>query len=271
MNVNGASFEVTHPLDTGPGQLFRFNLPIPQPEPEPEPEPVIANESLYEVLVPAGALRGHQFRVTVNGSSFWVTCPLTTGPGQRLRFKLPHTSISKSVNTSTSYIVGGGDSSATPAPVIAKDVHDDRERAYDEALKRERIQRGENHGNIAMYMVANFPSSDGWKVAVQRYNNIPAVYFFKHSSFANNESLSTPQKSNGVGLTEALIIRAQIYPLRFAPPPPTIRGDLKSLARKATKERKRKTTNSQPTRGGEGRCSVNGLNKKSKRFLIYSG
>jgi len=185
--------------------------------------------------------------VTVNGSSFWVTCPLTTGPGQRLRFKLPHTSISKSVNTSTSYIVGGGDSSATPAPVIAKDVHDDRERAYDEALKRERIQR------------------------VQRYNNIPAVYFFKHSSFANNESLSTPQKSNGVGLTEALIIRAQIYPLRFAPPPPTIRGDLKSLARKATKERKRKTTNSQPTRGGEGRCSVNGLNKKSKRFLIYSG
>ncbi|GMH56607.1 hypothetical protein TrLO_g14352 [Triparma laevis f. longispina] len=142
------------------------------------------------VLVPAGALRGHQFRVTVNGSSFWVTCPLTTGPGQHLRFKLPHTSISTSVNTSTSYIVGGGDSSATPAPVIAKDVHEDRERAYDEALKRERIQRGENHGNIAMYMVvAKFPSSDGWKVAVQRYNNIPAVYFFKHSSFANNESL----------------------------------------------------------------------------------
>ncbi|GMI09272.1 hypothetical protein TrLO_g2046 [Triparma laevis f. longispina] len=102
-----------------------------------------------------------------------------------------------------------------------KEIFEDRERAYAEALKREGIKKGGRHGGIDV-MMNTFPYELGWSIkAYFSQSSHASTYFIKHGSFvdvADKLNLSATQRKQGVGLEEALKIRSAIHPDQFKPP-----------------------------------------------------
>jgi len=133
--------------------------------------------------------------------------------------------IIRKVSTSPTPIDDKTGTSTLPLPVVVQDIFEDRERAYTEALEREDLELGKvhwKHEKISANM-NGFKSDDGWTVKVsfqKRLNKDEGdpLFHFAHSSFPNNKLLSKDQRARGVGLEQALQIRAKLFPERFELP-----------------------------------------------------
>ena len=87
VSVNGQELLVTCPENARPGTNVRIYPPQGSPHRPSEPtEPIVQT---FEVQVPSGVQPGQPFALIANNQRVLVTCPLTAGPGQRIRFQLP--------------------------------------------------------------------------------------------------------------------------------------------------------------------------------------